>query len=426
MKYLPLLAISLLLANCVPVSYTDTASQKTILYDNAQYEDNIGMVQLYPLSTDQQASLDYPVIALNSAGLSLVFDLLEQNTSYLNARYVHCNADWTPSRLTDLQFLSTYNEFPINQYNYSSNTRIPYVNYQADLPAPDKSGNYLLVVYRENDRKNVLFTRRFLVFDQRAQIDVEFTPSATVSQRNTNHQLSFGIRYQQIENPNPLREFKVVLLQNHNWHTPITGLQPTLMRPDQNYLEYRHFNGENNFPALNEFRYFDLRSIDYRGMNVVNVRKETDQIQAFLGLDKSRHGLAYSQLINDLNGGFFLENKDPNDGPLQSEYAQVYFELQSEKLEGEVYIAGGFNNWNLTPENMMSYDESTGSYRGWLWLKQGYYDYFYWLKSDKMPFYELEGSHYQTSNDYEILFYYRDPFNNYDELIGYRRVSSGN
>ncbi len=41
---------------------------------------------------------------------------------------------------------------------------------------------------------------------------------------------------------------------------------------------------------------------------------------------------------------------------------------------------------------MMSYDESTGSYRGWLWLKQGYYDYFYWLKSDKMPFMNWKGA----------------------------------
>lgn len=426
MKYPSLLWVGLALTCCVPVSYTDTSTQKTISFTDQEYENNVGMVQLHPLSSTAAGRIEYPVIELGAPGMQLEFDLLEENSTYLNARYLHCNADWTQSNLNDLEFLKVYNEFPINQYNYSANTLIPYVNYKVALPSPSKSGNYVLVVYRENNKQDVLFTRRFLVFEQRAVVEVDIAMSSNVSKRPTHQQLEFGIRYKGIQNPNPLREFKVVLLQNHNWHQPITGLQPTLIRADQNYLEYRHFSGENLFAGLNEFRFFDLRSIDFRGMNVASVTKGPNQVQAHLGLDKSRGEQAYSQLIDDLNGGYFLENRDPDDSQLQSEYVQVFFQLQTEKVDGEVYIAGRHNNWVLGKTNRMTYDEPAQSYKGWQWMKQGYYDYFYWVKSDTEPFYTLEGSHFQASNSYEVLFYYRDPFKNYDELIGYRNLSSGN
>lgn len=425
MKYL-FPSLVLLIYSCVPITPSDSSHQKQLLTSDLNYENSVGMVQLYPMSPRQNSNLEYPAISTNSAGLKLEFDLLENNSYYLYVRYVHCNADWSISPLADLQFLDVYNEFPIDQYNYSANTRIPYVSYSTALPTPTKSGNYVLAVYKDNDRNNIILTRRFLVYEQRSQIDVTVRSSTSVADMRKNHQIEFDIKYQGMDNVNALRDFKVVLLQNHNWNTIITGLQPTQMRMEQNLLQYRHFNGENNFPGLNEFRFFDLRSIDFRGMNVVNVEKRTEQVTATIGLDKTRGNLAYTELINDLNGGYILENRDPDDSQLQSEYVHVNFELLSEPLTSNIYVTGRWNNWKLDPENMLVYNPSTGSYRGSAMLKQGYYDYMYWISGSNANFYDLEGSHDQTENNYEILFYYRNPFNNYDELIGYRLFSNRN
>lgn len=425
MKYAQLIILGCFLYGCVPVTPSSTSSHKKLQYDDINYEFNIGMVQLYPVSNNEQATLDYPVIGLEGSGLRLVFDLWEKNASYLNVRYVHCNADWSPSRLQDIQMLNSYNEFPVNDFEYSSNTRIPYVKYSVSLPTPMKSGNYILIVYRENDRDDIVFSRRFLVFDQKAKINVNVRASTSVADRYEYQQVEFDVAYRGLDHPNPLREFRVVLLQNHNWNTWIAGLKPTLIRNDRSYLEYRQFTGENNFPGLNEFRFFDLRSIDFRGMNVARISKQEDRISAYLGIDQSRGDQAYAQVINDFNGGFYLQNTDPNDDKTQSEYVNVHFEVESPQLESDVYIAGRYNNWKLGSKNKMTYSEDTKSYSGSVLLKQGYYDYFYWVDGTD-PYYVLEGSHYQTANDYEVLFYYRNPFNDYDELIGYRMVSSGN
>lgn len=431
MKYISLIMIVGVLTSCVPVSQQTGNSiplNKTFSTTDQNYESSIGMVQLYPASTTANFSnLEYPVLSLGDRkGIVLEFDLLANNADYVNVRFIHCNADWTRSNLNSIQFLNEYNEFPIGQYNFSANTRVPYVNYQVVLPTPALSGNYIIIAYRDSNKDDILFSRRLLVYDQRAIVDTQLRASNLVSRRDSHQQIEFDVRYQGLQDLNPLKDLKVVLLQNHNWNNAVEGLQPTLMRQDQNNLEYHHFNGENNFPGWKEFRFFDLRSIDFRGMNVSGIQKQDDKVVAYLGVDKSRNGLAYSQLNEDINGNYYLQNRDPNDTELESEYVNVNFELLAESVTDEVYITGMFNNWNFTRENKMTFNSATQTYQGSLWLKQGYYDYQYWVKSENAPAYQLEGSHYQTINDYEILIYYRSPSNNFDELIGYKLVSSGN
>ena len=68
----------------------------------------------------------------------------------------------------------------------------------------------------------------------------------------------------------------------------------------------------------------------------------------------------------------------------------------------------------------MAYDEKNGAYQATLLLKQGWYDYHYGFESPNgWNVVDLEGSYFQTENEYEILVYYRDMGSRYDELIGY-------
>ena len=65
----------------------------------------------------------------------------------------------------------------------------------------------------------------------------------------------------------------------------------------------------------------------------------------------------------------------------------------------------------------MTWDAGLGAYQGTVLLKQGVYDYQY-VVDGAQPF-QLEGSHFQTENLYEVFVYYRPVRPNADLLIGY-------
>ncbi|NQZ75556.1 MAG: DUF5103 domain-containing protein, partial [Ekhidna sp.] len=111
---------------------------------------------------------------------------------------------------------------------------------------------------------------------------------------------------------------------------------------------------------------------------------------------------------------------------LNADYAKVRFTLVSEPIQGDVYVAGRYNNWNLSDVNRMRYTTQggVGRYETSIPLKQGYYEYMYVVDNSTLPSYYYEGSHFQAENEYEILVYYRMPGNVNDELIGYKKFRS--
>ena len=62
----------------------------------------------------------------------------------------------------------------ITTYRYSSMAFTRYTHYQATIPdrscVPTRSGNYLLKVFLNNDTSALLFTKRFLVVDNRVAV----------------------------------------------------------------------------------------------------------------------------------------------------------------------------------------------------------------------------------------------------------------
>jgi hypothetical protein len=98
----------------------------------------------------------------------------------------------------------------------------------------------------------------------------------------------------------------------------------------------------------------------------------------------------------------------------------VHFTLASpEPVDGDVYLSGAFTNWSFIREYKMNYDATRREYRGTAFLKQGWYDYQYVVKSATLPPYHFEGSHYETENNYEVFVYYRAFQPQADLLIGY-------
>jgi len=75
----------------------------------------------------------------------------------------------------------------------------------------------------------------------------------------------------------------------------------------------------------------------------------------------------------------------------------------------------------------MKWNMEKGQYELSLLLKQGYYNYCYAWKDfidKKIKLNALEGSHFETENDYYISVYYGKPTDRYDRLVGYQKFNS--
>lgn len=415
----------LLLIQCEPVVPQQSTPRKKILFGDYEYENIIGNVKIVPTVDGEPDFLENPIIPLSSDQmLFLDFDLLTDQFENLSLKIYHCNKDWKKSLLRDMEFLNQINNYRITEFDYSQTTTQPYIRYRTYLPKPKISGNYIVVVYRRANPDDILFTRKFMMVDDITSINQTVRMSTTIAKRDVNHQLEFTVNYGNILVNSPIKDISVSILQNHNWQSAIHAILPTSMKPNENYLEFRHLDQTTNFNAWNEFRFFDLRTLNVNGRNVGKITSSNGQLNASLGADKSRDAITYTQNFQDINGNYLIQNSDIGESILNADYANIQFFLKEDEVNGKVYVTGRFNNWKKSDSNQMVYDSNRKGYGATIRLKQGYYDYQYYVESSTAPSYLFEGSHYLTEDDYEIFVYYRKPGNVNDEIIGYKKFKS--
>jgi hypothetical protein len=424
MKIKSLIIILLVgLSACTPLTqggYSDGGYGKTLQYRDLAYESQIKTVVLHPGQRQPEATLLPAVAKLGEGSLVLGFDDLRPDRDTYYAKIFHCNYDWTRSNLNDLDFMTEYNEFPITNYEFSVDTHIPYVHYWLTLPRVKHPGNYVVAVYRGSNKEDIILSKRFMIYDQRVSFANERNLIGAGSVAALNQQINFTISYRNLDILNPLDMVNVSIRQNQRWDNLATNIKPSFVREIEKQLEYRFFDSEKMFKGGNEFRFFDMRSLTSPGRNVARVTKTVKPYEIYLERDKTRQYQAYAQ-YQDINGGFILDNYDYRSASF-SNYANVHFSLASPPIDGKVYVAGGFNYWNLNRESEMQYDSAQKIYEASVLLKQGWYDYQYVLRSKTQPPYLLEGSHFETENQYEIFIYYRSLQPNADLLVGYIRL----
>jgi len=394
-----------------------------IEYRDKVYDEYIKTVQLYRNLAPVSSQTLSPVIGLrNNVELMLEFDELFSDAYSYRARLIHCNADWQPSGLSPLQYLKDYNEYNILDFEYSFGTITPYVHYKFIVPKPTLSGNYILVVYGE-DEEDIIITRRFIVFEQLVTFSSPYEIMQNAPYSLTHQHIQFTVNYKSLDVINPMQYITVNVLQNQRWDNAMVDLKPTFSREAQHILEYKHYTEDNAFLAGNEFRYFDIRSLQYFGFHVRTVKFEKDKIFAWVESDKPRAHLAYS-IERNLNGRFFIENLERKIPTIENDYALVEFTLDAEKYNEDVYISGKFTDYKKNDATRMRYNDATNSYHGSYVLKQGHYDYQYVLASDKRAN-AVEGNKRETNNLYEIFVYYHSQRLNADVLIGYLSFEYG-
>ncbi len=372
---------------------------------------------LYPKVTGLRDNIRPAVVSLEAQNLQLEFDDLRNQRSNYYVKIIHCNYDWTKSTLMDLDFLPDYNEFPVNEYEMSFNASFPYIHYYFSLPPVKLPGNYLLVVYRESDA-DILLSRRFMVFDNQVKLVTDQQSIGLGNLNSSNQQLNFKISYARMDLVNPMESVKTIIRQNQRWDNARHNVTPSFIREDIKELEYRFFDQDNEFKAGNEFRFVDFRSLNFPGQNTGRLDRSKRPFHLSVQTDRSREYQVYSQYV-DLNGNYVIENLDNREAAISGDYVFVTFTLASQPVHGDIYLLGAMNNWDRTEDSRMNYISNQTMYEKTLFLKQGRYDYHYWVQAPSEDGFLLEGSHFQTENLYEVFIYYRPFKPNADLLLGY-------
>jgi hypothetical protein len=399
--------------------------KKKLVYEDKIYEDQIKSAYLYFGDNIEASAISPPAVPLfQTIPLILTFDeLFTDNADYYKARIIHCNMMWQPSNLSDMQYLYEFNEFSVDDFDFSIATKVPYTNFSFQIPRVKLPGNYLLVIYREGNKDDIIITKKFIVYDQRVSVFGEIALSTGVTQRKTSQQILFSVDYSNFPIPNPYLDVHAVIKQNQRWDNAVYNLPPSMIKEDISVIEYRNFNFENNFLAGNEFRFFDIRSIHFGGRNVERTIISDTRIDAYLYVDKSSESSPYS-LNSDYNGGYIIQNSEGRNNMLESEYISVHFFLDlKSQIPEDIFVGGKLTDWTFNDANKMTYNDISGLYMCDILLKQGLYDFGYFIPQNTDNPNLIEGNHFETRNEYEIIIYYRDQLLNTDVVVGYLKLN---
>ncbi|MFT5165720.1 MAG: hypothetical protein ACI8P3_000948 [Saprospiraceae bacterium] len=394
-------------------------------YDHV-YKHNIKSVKFHL----NGAFLSIPIVNLqSSARLVLSFDDMNEDVTDYTYTIAHCNQDWKPSDLEEMDYMDGFNGERINDYDFSFNTLTDYTHYDLLLPNDDirwlVSGNYIVHVFSDDEDQEPVITRRFMVSESIMRIIPDMVSASKVGKYKTHQELDFVVDFKGLDIDNTQREITACVLQNGRWDNAITGLKPLFTKGDNMLFDYQD---KITFPAGKEFRYLDIRTFRYNREGIADILRMDTYWDVVAQKEESR---AYQnfQTYNDINGNFVIESLDDNDADLKGDYAKVLFAagIGQELLDTDVYVVGAMTDWELKKEFKMVYNPAVGSYVTQPFLKQGYYNYYYATVpagEKSMNFEEFEGNWHQTENSYTILVYYRPFGARHDRLAAVRTIDS--
>lgn len=389
-------------------------------FENQILNSNIKTVQCFQDIGTEKSILNPAVTSLSQQyPIKLEFDEIGSDAKYYYAKVIHCNSNWEKSNLADAEFMMEYNEFLLQNYEFSFNTKIPFTHYQFLIPRVKLSGNYALMVYPADNPDNPVLIRRFMITENLVRIIPHFTVSELVGMRDSHQQVAFSVQHDQYEIKIPSNEIRAVIRQNLRWDNAKYDLQPLYFDEGEKVLDFRYFDEKVNFPGWNEFRNFGFRNVNFEDMNVQKLDIQNQTV--LLNIDKSRFNKTYVNYI-DINGNYVIEN-NIGDPALASDYFHCIFRLEAEQLNGDYYLMGKLTDWQRNASNRFTLDTTSNLYICDLLLKQGYYEYMieYRGKGQEQVSWISEGSHYATQNDYEIIIYHKPIGGRFDRIIGYFR-----
>ncbi|MGB5989590.1 MAG: DUF5103 domain-containing protein [Marinifilaceae bacterium] len=367
-----------------------------------------------------------PIIELNSKQkVQVNFDSFQEDNQDLVYQIIHCDANWKKSNLSEQLYMEGFSENFITDYELSFNTNVNYANYSLEIPNDDikltKSGNYKIIAYQNEELNDTLFIAKFYIIESLIKIKGRVRNCTNPRYIEKSQEVDFSLEEPKLRIFNPINDLRTFVWQNGDQFNR-KELKPLFIRDNSYSFDY---NEENVFLAGNEYRQFNTNNYKLVGRYIKSILEDENYSYYNLKTAYNRHFKGY--IYDRDNNGKFVINVDGRTNPdTEADYTYVNFTLAMDvPLNQDIYVYGEFTNWGLQNKYKMTYNLKLRAYTLSLLLKQGYYNYEYVVASEgKISRDFIEGSHYQTENDYSIAVYYKDPSKSYDRLIGFKTLNS--
>ncbi|MBR2449918.1 MAG: DUF5103 domain-containing protein [Paludibacteraceae bacterium] len=365
--------------------------------------------------------------------LEISFDEMSHDVHQYSYRVVHCNRDWTESNISSYEYVYGFTTADIVDYEHSMNTQQAYTHYWFSFPNSDMqlkaSGNYVVQIYEDGDQDRVVAEVCFHVVEPLARVEANVRANTDIELNGRYQQLDLDVTTAAL-NMRDANDVKVVVQQNGRWDNQVVLEKPTFVEPNRlRYVNQKALI----FEGGNEYRHFDIYSSYYAGYHVDRVEYAQGEYHALLDIDEvrgtknknaGREGLPYLTEM-DANGQWLVNCEKTEYVDTEAEYMWVHFVLPVEQyvMDGHVFVGGELFGNQYGAQNRMEYDADNRCYYLYVYLKQGGYDYMYyvWGKNGVTTL-PLEGSHWQTENEYMIWVYYRSFGERYDRLVAAKRL----
>lgn len=399
------------------------------VFTNSINDSRIRSVQLFR----EGWNMSFPSIRLNSAEkLEMHFDLLAEQSGNFYYTFIHCDKDWKQSDIFVNDFMDGFPENQLENYKASFNTTVSYFHYSLVFPN-DRisfriSGNYIISIFNHDQPGKPVLQQRFIISEDATGININVRRPQLFPLSETGQQVDFTVKLSGPGFIDPMRNIWSSVLQNGRWDNAKTNLKPEFY--SGNELKYNPLSDKNTFEGGNEFRYFDIRSIRYLSEYVRKIDYSAPAYHVFLTPSENRLSKPYFYW-KDFNGRYYVAVQEGRDHNIEADYLNVYFTLPSANpdREGDIYITGALTGWVLNEETRMIFNPSARQYEATLLLKQGWYNYSYsFVRKGAVALNStaVEGSHYETENEYLVIVYYRNPRERYDRVIGTAGINTLN
>jgi hypothetical protein len=376
---------------------------------------NIQSIQLFNPQTNDET----PVIKMNET-LVLSFDDLTNRNEIYRYTIKHYDRNWEDDNLFFTEFANGSLNGLLDNFQYSFNTLQAYTHYKLVFPndkiQPKISGNFELIVYKDSAEKPLL-KKRFYVVEDNVSVALDVSRFADKNP-NINQRVEVQVLPKGGDITSNVNSMTLNVMQNNNPNMVIKNLKPSITLG--NKLLFQQLNLA--FPGNNEFYYFDNKSMNIAA-DMVRATEVKDGVNNTYLHPVWAYPLNY-QYQPDVNGAWYYRRSDlgiERDAEREADYSWVYFSIESDPMDKELYVLGGFNNFNPSKEYQMQYDEATKKYVAKIYLKQGFYNYILATKDANgvVNLGEINGNFWQTENLYQGFLYYAPFGRNYDGLMGY-------
>lgn len=377
------------------------------------YEGRLGAVQIYRLGTEAVPQRMASLRLASGEVLRIGFDVFGSSSRDLYYRLSYRRSDGSEAELLRSEALSALEEYYIDNAQLSLGTAMPYVHYEFDLSEESLgfkySGRYQVDIYEQGQEDKPIFCLPLYVYETVAKVEVQLKPSPKLTDRDKKQLVEVALSLPEdlaVAQPD---ELWLELRQNASSVGECVKLRQFGRRsPTMWYYEGAYaalFWGSNEYWSVEHL----MRSAQGLG---IQSRHNEGALECMSLYEQSQaQGQSYIAR-HDYDGLELIRSREPGISvSTEGEYHIATFRLRAEEQSAyDLLLEGQAFDYLPLERKRLIYDRASACYQIDIPLKNGYQEYRYALvpKDPKQSYPEpIIGSHYATSNSYQVLVYYK-------------------